>query len=416
MELKNGATSVVQVEVCLNVLSTAEFPQVKEAVTRLLSQQITLREGPLSLFFDDEFLSSNVDSIVLGEVNNQCATPTFRIFVYQLNEEGPVEEMTDGDAPACQQWLLPAREFNGLWESLVFEETIKSDLIDYVSTAMLFSDKLVDPHLINWNRVILLHGPPGTGKTSLCKALAQKLSIRLSDRYAHGQLIEINAHSLFSKWFSESGKLVEKLFRKIKELIDEEDTFVCVLIDEVESLTAARKSAMSGVEPSDAMRVVNAVLTQIDQLKMRKNVMILTTSNITGAIDLAFVDRADIKQYLGLPTVRASYQMLSSCLSELMRVGIISPRENFLSTKSLELLLQSPQQHQAPRLSVALCDIAVQAQSLGLSGRALRKLPILAHAFHIQAPSCSTEEFLNALKATISQQAESLKKLDIGIS
>ena len=46
-------------------------------------------------------------------------------------------------------------------------------------------------------------GPPGTGKTSLCKALPQKRSILLSDRYRYGQLIEINSHSLFSKWFSE---------------------------------------------------------------------------------------------------------------------------------------------------------------------------------------------------------------------
>ena len=35
-------------------------------------------------------------------------------------------------------------------------------------------------------------------------------------RYAQGQLIEVNAHSLFSKWFSESGKLVSRLFAKIQ--------------------------------------------------------------------------------------------------------------------------------------------------------------------------------------------------------
>lgn len=52
---------------------------------------------------------------------------------------------------------------------------------------------------------------------------------------------------------------------------------------------------MSGSEPSDAIRVVNALLTQIDQIKRYPNVIILTTSNVTGAIDLAFVDRYGAK-------------------------------------------------------------------------------------------------------------------------
>lgn len=41
-----------------------------------------------------------------------------------------------------------------------------------------------------------------------------------------------------------------------------------------------------GSEPSDAIRVVNALLTQLDQLRLKPNVLVLTTSNITGAIDL----------------------------------------------------------------------------------------------------------------------------------
>ena len=50
--------------------------------------------------------------------------------------------------------------------------------------------------------------------------------------------------------------------------------------------------------------------------------IILTTSNITGAIDLAFVDRADIKQYIGPPSSSAIYSIYLSCIQELMRVSL----------------------------------------------------------------------------------------------
>lgn len=49
--------------------------------------------------------------------------------------------------------------------------------------------------------------------------------------------------------------------------------------------------------------------------------LILSTSNISGTIDLAFVDRADIKQFIGLPTPRAIYAIYHSCLKELTRVS-----------------------------------------------------------------------------------------------
>ncbi len=57
----------------------------------------------------------------------------------------------------------------------------------------------------------------------------------------------------------------------------------------MESLAAARSAASMGNEPSDAIRVVNAVLTQIDKLRHRNNVLLLATSNISQSIDVAFI-------------------------------------------------------------------------------------------------------------------------------
>lgn len=100
----------------------------------------------------------------------------------------------------------------------------------------------------------------------------------------------------FHSFRLQSGKLVQKMFQRLHELIEDRAALVCVLIDEVESLTSARSSAFRGSEPSDAIRVVNALLTQLDQIRRYPNVLILTTSNISGAIDIAFIDRLEDTQ------------------------------------------------------------------------------------------------------------------------
>ena len=62
----------------------------------------------------------------------------------------------------------------------------------------------------------------------------------LANRYSQGRLVEINSHSLFSKWFSESGKLVQRLFSMVTELVEDEQGFVVILIGELSRLFCRR--------------------------------------------------------------------------------------------------------------------------------------------------------------------------------
>lgn len=214
-----------------------------------------------------------------------------------------------------------------------------------------------------------------------------------------------------------------KLFSYIQELAEEEDKLVCVLIDEVESLAAARSAAVSGSEPSDSIRVVNALLTQIDRLKTRHNVMIFTTSNITAAIDVAFVDRADIRQYIGLPGPLVRRHILASCVQELCRSGVLmaagdiqhQPGQQGQQGKGAGQLEGPPAAacaREGQGTVLALSDEEeVLLQSCaelteGLSGRGLRKLPFQAHARFVRSRTqTSVASFLRALAATARAEA-----------
>jgi pachytene checkpoint protein 2 len=403
------------VEVRLKRDSTAKKSEVKERVLEYFERlgMPTVRDEDISLddpreeedIFAEElgtlcgdfvevlaFLRNNCEKIVTyWDASGECegmqlmfCEVDFRIHVHEINEDGAGEEREDDEEIATyKEYALPCREFSEYWDSLYLDEGKKLRLKNYARTALEFGNLNVNASLVAFNRVVLLHGPPGTGKTTMCKGLAQKLAIQMLDTYSEPVFVEINAHSLFSKWFSESGKLVSKLFEKIQELTDDEDTFVFVLVDEVESLAAARKA--TGAEPSDAIRVVNALLTQLDALKEKKNAMVLTTSNVTDAIDVAFIDRADVKMYVGNPADAARGHILLSSINELKRVGILPPTK-------LEMALTFYGNN-------LFKDVVIATE--GMSGRALRKLPFLTIA-GMNRSMCdgpiNDEEFLRAVR------------------
>ncbi|KAA8496610.1 Pachytene checkpoint protein 2-like [Porphyridium purpureum] len=369
------------VQVCLVDKCSAPHEVIESKLRLVLAQIPIIQDGQFRAFQSDAMLAGCIERVDLERATSCHATNVygwnalFRIYLFSMQKAERFGMLSNrntvlqckGEEHAFEGCALPSAAARGLWEQLFFDHDAKQRLIEYTASAMLFVKHDVDPMVINWNRMVLLYGPPGTGKTSFVKAAAQKLSVRMRADYPRSYLLEVNAHSLFSKWFSESGKLVARMFGHILDVADDPDCLVFVLIDEVESLTSIRRAG--GNEPSDALRVVNAMLTQLDNLKAYPNVLVLCTSNLTGALDDAFLDRADLKQYIGPPTRRTRYMILRSCVLELARTQILACTPDAFDATPTDT---SPDPTKQLWALSELCD--------GMSGRRLRKVPLLAHA------------------------------------
>eukprot|EP01033_Poteriospumella_lacustris_P009473 gene9473-6787_t len=182
-----------------------------------------------------------------------------------------------------------------------------------------------------------------------------------------------------------------KLFQHISDIAEDETCLVVLLIDEVESIAAARNNANRSGEPGDAIRVVNAVLTSLDQLRRRKNVLVMCTSNMVATLDEAFVDRLDLNIYIGNPSVQARQDILASCITELIDRKLIGTEG---SSESL-----SGDRDSTSVKAQYLRAIAEKTE--GYSGRALRKLPVKAFAQVVGREKLPVEEYLAVLLETV---------------
>ncbi|BBH03763.1 P-loop containing nucleoside triphosphate hydrolases superfamily protein [Prunus dulcis] len=371
---------LVSVEVSLKPSSTARIDDVRSAVERMLEKRsLSYTDGPVPVPPNDQFLTENVQRICICDTDEWVQNHEILLFwqvkpvvhVFQLSEEGACEDVSgDGQPSTFNEWILPAKEFDGMWESLIYESGLKQRLLRYAASALLFTEKALFFYMD-------------------LQALEKPLYVK---HWLKNYLFDLTPVNGSREW-----QIGCKAFPK-----NSRDGRRGKQSDEVESLAAARKAALSGSEPSDSIRVVNALLTQLDKLKSAPNVIILTTSNITAAIDIAFVDRADIKAYVGPPTLQARYEILRSCLQELIRTGILSNFEDCESLMlpnygSLKEKLNMPEVQDARTLHMCKQLLETAEACEGLSGRSLRKLPFLGHAALASPYGCDPSKFLSTM-------------------
>ncbi|THZ74354.1 AAA-domain-containing protein [Aureobasidium pullulans] len=358
-----------------------------------------------------------------------CFLPSkvqLEIHAYDLNIQDTLSPTaafgTSADAKA-KIISIPHESLDKVWENLKFDETqninLEQILSSVVRTVMLLHHANGLQAAMNINRLMLFHGPPGCGKSTLCRALAHKLVIRLGRTFRSSKLFEINTQDLLSKFYSESGKLVSDMFDKILRIAQDEKELVCVLIDEIESIAASRQASTRNGECADTVRATNQLLTALDRIRCKPNIVVFCTSNLLESIDTAFLDRLYDAIPVPPPCASAVYTILSNILNSLIDAGAVTykletqtPEEDsdfVLINAMIEGQTRLPDHGQLLLLQATYPDTpgpllkAVADTCAGFSGRKLSKLPFLAITKYTRR-QCNIFDAIKALEIAVKQE------------
>ena len=141
---------------------------------------------------------------------------------------------------------------------------------------------------------ILLHGPPGTGKTMIAKAVANATD---------SNFVSISGPEIVSKYYGESEQKLREIFEEAQR-----DAPSIIFIDEIDSIAPKREEVTGELE----RRVVAQLLSLMDGLKSRGEVIVIAATNRPDSIDEALRrgGRFDREIEIGIPDRGGRLQIL----------------------------------------------------------------------------------------------------------
>src|SRR5919198_1542213 len=164
------------------------------------------------------------------------------------------------------------------WTAIGGLEEVKRELQEAVEWPLRYPD-LYTKLGHSMPKGLLMHGPSGTGKTLLAKAVATE---------SEANFIAVKGPELMSKWVGESEKGIREMFRRAKQAAP------CVIFfDEIDSIAPIRAGA-GGMEGGEGIggiktRIMSQLLTELDGIEQLHGVVVLAATNRVDMIDPALL-------------------------------------------------------------------------------------------------------------------------------
>ncbi len=184
------------------------------------------------------------------------------------------------------------------WDDIGGLDAVKQRLQDTVELPLrnpqLLTASGLPPHV-----GALLHGPSGTGKTLLAKALANECGVNF---------ISVDGPEIFTKWLGESEEGVRQIFRIARQVAP-----TVIFFDQLDAIAPVR-GAHSGSMTTD--RVVGQLLAELDGVEQLSRVIVLGATNRIDLIDPSILrpGRFGVHIAVGLPDTAARADILRICL------------------------------------------------------------------------------------------------------
>ncbi|MCQ4332601.1 proteasome-activating nucleotidase [Natronomonas sp. F2-12] len=272
--------------------ANAENNKYQQKLERLTHENKKLKQSPLFVATVQEITDEGV--IIKQHGNNQEALtevtdemrkdlePDARVAVNNsLSIVKQLDDETDVRARVMQVDQSPDvsyADIGGIDEQM---EEVRETVEMPIKNPGMFDEVGIDPP-----SGVLLHGPPGTGKTMLAKAVANQTD---------ATFIKMAGSELVHKFIGEGAKLVRDLF----ELARQQEPAV-VFIDEIDAIAAKRTESKTSGD-AEVQRTMMQLLAEMDGFEERGQISIIAATNRFDMLDRAILRPGRFDRLIEVP-------------------------------------------------------------------------------------------------------------------